>query len=154
MMIPFNSSTKSSSSNSQYILFLNLFHATKRLVTFNTFGQNDQRKDLNKDKTILKTSSKRDPMYKSYKPCACACFVDLKSTKHVQAENVWYVMIWWELPLKAWLRCWPLDDPITEYIMQPDLPSSSAPCTVIQNALHYISLHLNMHCARFQCSEM
>ena len=63
----------------------------------------------------------------------------------------WCVMIWWELPLKAWLRCWPLDDPITEYIMQPDLPSSS---TAIQNALHYISLHLDMHCATFQCTAI
>ena len=71
----------------------------------------------------------------------------------------WYVMIWRGLPLKAWLRCWPTDDPITEYIMQPDLPSSSPhQCNAIHcnatqwNALlysGYISLHCNIHCTTF-----
>ena len=47
----------------------------------------------------------------------------------------WYVMIWLGLPLKAWLRCWAWDDPITEYIMPPDLPSS-APLSTIHYQLH------------------
>ena len=66
----------------------------------------------------------------------------------IKLRSYWYVMIWRGLPLKAWLRCWPLDDPITEYIMQPDLPSSSPPqCTVVR-WLHLIALQY-MHYTTF-----